>query len=180
MRLRVKCLEEKFYNYKQIAEVKLPPFPNSGGELRQWIERVISAVAWLDISKLKIIIRWLKIPLFPAGDTGVLMNPLSLNGQCLEIFDTLMARLIESHADFAKCKYYEDFLLYTKAAHQLNDTTKFRVLLLIITGRHRMIRHRANYLSSRVIFRLSLDGFGYNKVKQFYDRITAIMMELEE
>eukprot|EP00973_Karenia_brevis_P029613 4085025-Karenia_brevis.AAC.1 len=68
-----------------------------------------------------------------------------------------MARLIEAHPDFAKCPYYEDFLLYTKAAHQQNDTTKFRVFLLIITGRHRMSRHRANYLSSRVIFRLSID-----------------------
>eukprot|EP00973_Karenia_brevis_P073621 10228724-Karenia_brevis.AAC.1 len=108
------------------------------------------------------------------------MNLLILNGQGLENFDTLMARLIESHPDYAKCKYYDHFLLYTKAAHQQKDTTKFRVFLLIITSRHRMSRHRANYLSSRVIFRVHLDGFSYAKVKQFYDRITAIMMELEE
>eukprot|EP00973_Karenia_brevis_P020154 2765782-Karenia_brevis.AAC.1 len=36
-----------------------------------------------------------------------------------------MARLIEAHPDFAKCPYYEDFFLYTKAAHQQNETTKF-------------------------------------------------------
>eukprot|EP00973_Karenia_brevis_P077767 10806245-Karenia_brevis.AAC.1 len=60
MRMRLKCKEEYVYNYKQIADVKLPPPPKDRSKLRQWIERMISAVAWLDISKMNIIIRWIR------------------------------------------------------------------------------------------------------------------------